>query len=447
MIQTAISFYFHTTFLFCLELFIGTMPFLVGQNRRKQFGIVYPLSLLLFLAATVLLAISFFPFSGKASPIWGTVSGCVFFLILVFLFACHIRFPFDVSFDKAFFLAVGGYSIEHISEMLFRILSLIVDKLNAQHFWFAFVFRVIVGSAVASAFYFCLIRKAINDNNLPYRNRRIRNISIVNLSVCIILSILAGNQSGSVGKSGAIVYCLYAIVSCTLCLLLQAGFFREEKLSAEKEQLQKVLDISREQQRISKETIDLINIKCHDIKYRIRMLDNQKDSDSIQKMTDLITIYDSICKTGNETLDLVLMEKKLLCEGKNIEFKICADGKQLDFMDDNDIYALFGNMLDNAVESSSKNPDTENRFIHLDLFTRGDMLFISEENDCMVKPVMQDGLPQTTKDDLNTHGYGVRSMEYLVKQYSGDILFEHDDGRFRVEIIIPIPDKKIQPIN
>ena len=141
------------------------------------------------------------------------------------------------------------------------------------------------------------------------------------------------------------------------------------------------------------------------------------------------------------------MEKKLLCEGKNIEFKICADGKQLDFMDDNDIYALFGNMLDNAVESSSKNPDTENRFIHLDLFTRGDMLFISEENDCMVKPVMQDGLPQTTKDDLNTHGYGVRSMEYLVKQYSGDILFEHDDGRFRVEIIIPIPDKKIQPIN
>ena len=172
------------------------------------------------------------------------------------------------------------------------------------------------------------------------------------------------------------------------------------------------------------------------------MLGKEQNAESVRKMTELISIYDSIYKTGNDTLDLVLMEKKLLCEGKGIEFKIVADGKQLDFMDDGDIYILFGNLLDNAVESSVKNPKKENRFIRLNIYTRGEMLYINEENDCTEQPEIDGAFPKTTHTEKSGHGYGVRSMDYLVRQYSGEIVFEAENGLFRVEIMIPIPGEK-----
>lgn len=42
-----------------------------------------------------------------------------------------------------------------------------------------------------------------------------------------------------------------------------------------------------------------------------------------------------------------------------------ADGTALDFMDVMDISNLFGNALDNAIESTDKITDPERRLIHL----------------------------------------------------------------------------------
>ena len=59
-------------------------------------------------------------------------------------------------------------------------------------------------------------------------------------------------------------------------------------------------------------------------------------------------------RTGNEILDTILTEKSLICENSGIHINCVADGSLLAFMNPVDLYTLFGNALDNAIEAGEK---------------------------------------------------------------------------------------------
>ena len=161
---------------------------------------------------------------------------------------------------------------------------------------------------------------------------------------------------------------------------------------------------------MSKENIELINIKCHDIKNQIAMLGSHVPEDEIRDLEKAINIYDTALRTGNEALDVLLMEKFMLCENKNIRLDCMIWGEGLSFMKQSDIYSLFGNAIDNAIEAVDKLSDVEKRcisvkgradkgmfVIHIENFYEGDISFDS-------------GLPQTTKKDKRYHGFGMKSI-------------------------------------
>ena len=47
----------------------------------------------------------------------------------------------------------------------------------------------------------------------------------------------------------------------------------------------------------------------------------------------------------------------------------------------------------------------------------------------------RDGLPQTTKADKAYHGFGVRSIRYIVKKYGGEVQMYGEEGKFHVDIL------------
>ena len=55
--------------------------------------------------------------------------------------------------------------------------------------------------------------------------------------------------------------------------------------------------------------------------------------------------------------------------------------------------------------------------------------------------VLQDGIPVTTKSDKDYHGYGMRSMKYIIRKYGGDLSITTEDMLFQLNIMIPIPNK------
>ena len=169
--------------------------------------------------------------------------------------------------------------------------------------------------------------------------------------------------------------------------------------------------------------MELINIKCHDLKHQIAALGSMKDESerksSIDELGQAIMIYDSIAKTGNDALGCLLTEKGMYSQSKNINFTYMADGKLLSDMKYGDIYSLFGNAIDNAFESVLKTQDVSRRVVGLKVFERGGQKCIHIENWCENPPVMSNGLPVTSKKD-DGHGFGMKSILYIEIQSMGE---------------------------
>ena len=99
----------------------------------------------------------------------------------------------------------------------------------------------------------------------------------------------------------------------------------------------------------------LINHKCHDLKHQIsamRAITSPEEREKyLREVEDSVQIYDAIVQTGNEVLDTVLTEKSLFCAANNIKINCIVDGRQMDIFEPVDLYTIFGNALDNAIES------------------------------------------------------------------------------------------------
>ncbi len=139
-----------------------------------------------------------------------------------------------------------------------------------------------------------------------------------------------------------------------------------------------------EQQKLSQDAVNIINIKCHDLKYRISQISKienvREQREYIESVKGAVSIYDNIFQTGNEALDLVLTEKSLLCNEYNIKMSCMVDGTILEFIHSTDVYALFGNLMDNAIESVMKETDEEKRIISIRVSRRNQGSFIHMEN-------------------------------------------------------------------
>lgn len=119
------------------------------------------------------------------------------------------------------------------------------------------------------------------------------------------------------------------------------------------------------------------------------------------------------------------------------EFAASLEWQLLDFMNPMDLSALFGNALDNAIESVSKIQDPEKRLIHVSVVRQKNFLRIRVEN-CYEGDIhFRHGVPVTTKDE-SYHGFGLKSMKQTVEKYNGSLTIHAKDGWFELRILFPI---------
>lgn len=217
---------------------------------------------------------------------------------------------------------------------------------------------------------------------------------------------------------------------------------KEIQLRFEKDTLRNIMNMQYTNYKLSKESIDIVNQKYHDLKHQINLLksgaDSEKSEEYLEQMEREIKSYETQNKTGNKVLDTILTSKSMHCQRHGIELKFMGEGQLLDFMEDMDISALFGNMLDNAIESVVKIKEKEKRLIALHVIQDRQFIRIRTENYCEEDVQFQDGLPITTKKDRRFHGYGMKSMKTIVEKYGGSVVAGKTDNWFELKILIPM---------
>ena len=442
---------------FIVELYIFLVLFLRKLERRN--GFVLRVSLLSIAYAAIGLPVAWF-YAAFGNTVWGRILVYIvlFGIATVFAYLC-----FDESYVTVLFCCSMAYASQNLVYKLFLIFWTFGEVFDLYEGWgehFDLFYRLtyyVFYAACYTAVWFAFIRGVTTRVQTHAIDRKMLAVTVIVLAVTVILCSFEDVYFAQLSVwrenrfDNPIYYVLrqtgniFSAVCCIVILLFASKTIVEHSLQREVDYLKHVVRQGKLQYEISKDTIDLINIKCHDIKYKLEAM-SAADGVSKKAMDDLresISIYDSKIKTGNRLLDVLLTEKSLFCEQNKIALSCMTDGEKLGFMESGDLYCLFGNLIDNALEAVRAIEKQERRVINLTVKDKGGIVLVQEENYFDGEIKFEDGLPLTTKNDRNYHGFGMRSLRMIVKKYGGELTANVTDDIFRLNIILPIPQGDI----
>lgn len=363
----------------------------------------------------------------------------IYFLIIYGLTLLIIRTCYEGNWWNILCYCSCGYALEHLTIgacTIFELIPVVADSVLA-HSWLSLLYEFISFLIIYPFAYLLLLRKKSFDLDNRQDVPKKVLISLFVILICIGLSRLTRDN---LQRNFLSIFSesMYSILCCAFILFNLTGMAEKEKIQDEVFLMKEMLHREREQYKLSKENIELINIKCHDLKHQLNALKNNPDDKSIEEMKKAIMIYDSTVKTGNDVLDVILTEKSLYCESHHIILTCMVDGKKLSFMEASDLYSLFGNALSNAIESVMNLKDMEKRAISLNVSSMNNILSIHVENFFSTKPEFENGLPITSKDK-DYHGFGMKSMDRIAKKYNGGMKALIREDKFSLDFILPIP--------
>ena len=189
----------------------------------------------------------------------------------------------------------------------------------------------------------------------------------------------------------------------------------------------------------SQETIKKIHhdINNHMICIKKMYGNNSAASEYIEDISNQIYSCNYNFDSKNMVLDIILSEKKYICDKNKIDFLVDINFDKCNFMDMVDICSIFSNILDNAIESCNKIKDKDKK-ITLKGTVVNNFFVVkcinTKENDVLLSG---DNII-TDKKDKDLHGIGINSVKSSVKKYDGSVEFKLEEDKFTVVICIPI---------
>jgi hypothetical protein len=384
-------------------------------------------------------------------PLAVSYTPSIFFFFIEFalgVLTCLICF--EENFMCALYCSIAGYCIQHIwgktlDYAVYRLLDYYLPSMS----YLQYPIGVASLIGVCFLFYYWILRK-MNPTNGNYAENNTAQIivSFMVVGVNIIFNTYAftslieidrANPQNVLNLSGQITT-LYVFVSfmsafaAFLSLFILISLYLSKQIKNEKEELNKMLSQQKEQFEAQKENIALVNIKCHDLKHQLSAMEGKLSEEQIKETVHSINLFDSTYRTGNEAIDIVLASKHIALEKKRIQLTCSLDGALISYIPSYELYSIFGNAIDNAIESVQSLSE-EKRIIHISQEQKGNILSIKIQNFYENQLNFRDGLPQTTKGDSGYHGFGVKSIKMLMEKYDGTVSISAENGIFTLVLL------------
>lgn len=437
--------------IFMLELIFAVALVTERLKRQPHFRLRAVSSILGLLAVSVLFPV-----------IWynSIYISCMFLLLFACLLAA-MRFCFDEPWINVLFYGIIAYTAQHISYQTHNFLMTIsgLGKYGEMYLEAAYDGTRSVFAGCLSLVCICLVYWPVwlitsymtqTRRDLDFGNRRSRLLlAFALLLVDVVLNAVEvyGIGDAILPSVTLVVMYMQSVLCCVMALGIQFTMLDKATAVRETERIKELWRLDRELYERFQESAELINIKCHDLKHQLQMLQTAGGKVTRQELGDMaqaIAVFDNQIQTGNQVLDTVLALKGLECEYAQIHFTCIAEGQVLEFLSVEQLYSLFGNAMTNAIEAVKKSDDQDKRVIHLEVARRKDLVFIHVENYCpdAGQLTFMDGLPETTKTDRINHGYGMRSMQLITEQLGGGMEVHVEKSMFHLNIFIPAAKKE-----
>ena len=188
-------------------------------------------------------------------------------------------------------------------------------------------------------------------------------------------------------------------------------------------------------------------IMNHDFREHLNVL-KTLISEDIQKAQEYVGKIEKECEdskiekySDNNILNILLIRKKKECEENGIKLNITSTNPKLDFIDGMDTVAIFSNLINNAIEACS---DSARKDIFIDLYTVNNAFsVIKVENYADKEPIVVEGMLRSGKDDGNSHGIGIKSINNSLSKYDGKMSWSYDKAKGMFRTVISINNSQI----
>ena len=137
----------------------------------------------------------------------------------------------------------------------------------------------------------------------------------------------------------------------------------------------------------------------------------------------------------NIIINSLLSYKSEQIKKKGIWFRTCLSIKANISFEAVDLISLFSNLIDNAIESAERIPEG---FIEITDYEQGNLYTLKVTNSKKSEDKMQtrDGMFITSKEDINSHGYGTQIIQNIAQKYDGEVQFIDEGSVFTVVVLL-----------
>ena len=420
------------------ENFFGTLFLLPRVNLRKKF----PFFLVLYAAINI---------------------GLIFLVGYIETITNSVVFKMAKTFINYFVVLAGFFLLsEDKKTNIFLTFSFAIIILEVERNIFSllqstsgtmmglFLFGIETGNGIADVFLSILFRIVVLlPLALPFHRHLLvldrpetsRSIALITILYSLIEIVLTQSAAyiRDENVSLMIIISLFSIF-CSVLLLGVFYFLCERSQQAmQKELLQNTIRESSRHFDQFKESVDYINLISHDIKKFLPDIEQQLTQEKKAAIRKSLAIHESYQKTGNEVIDVLLFEKMMACRKKDIRLTSLIDGLSLAFIPHDYLYSLFSNILDNAIEALAQVDDEKRRIASILVRKTGHFVVIEQSNYYAGARKIEKGMLETTKAEKG-HGYGMKSIRYVVSQLNGKIDTTVGKEVFNLRIVIPTPD-------
>lgn len=430
----------------CLTVAAAIGLFSHGLTKRAGFfwrgGALVLASIILFgVAGAVAGAVG-----NAVDPAASYVIAFALYSVLLGIYIVGVLAVCETTIWTALFCATSGYTVQNLASGSMELVASVLRNagVDPSEPW---IYALSYGLCIAATFFgaYHLLAKRVGHEGLAQVESRsmVAMMPVVSLVIIGFDVMIKAMDGAGLALGFVVLLRLLHGLACVATLWVEYQMLFRQRLEHDREVAERLLAEHDRQLRMSQENIEAINIKCHDLRHQIRALAESGavvDGAVLDDLAREVRVYDSSVKTGNDALDTILTEKRLVCEARGITLTCTADGEALGHMAPADLYALFGNALDNAIEAAGELADPARRTVTLVVRRAMGCASIHVENfyDGQ-RRFGADGMPLTTKADEANHGFGTRSMRQIAERYGGSFAATADGGAFRLDILIPLP--------
>lgn len=272
----------------------------------------------------------------------------------------------------------------------------------------------------------------------------------------LLMSLIVANPNLSLNTSWNIVVrislVLLALFVCTTFPILIIIVLSNSYLKSQNETFQKDIeaqakhysDLAKANYELRRFKHDFNNIKIglektlSDNDYEAALSIIENSNYELQNTSEKMLEFD----TGNGIVDALLSDKQSKANKSNTRI-VFSGSVPPDSIAPTDLCVLFGNTLDNAIEACEKFEDETEKTIFVSCKCNSGFAFISITNSVAEDVVIHGNSIDSTKVDKASHGYGLYSLNKIVKKLDGSLNLSCEDKTFKVEIDLSLKQTTI----